>query len=125
VLNQYTHFTIFEWKKVLNCLMVFFLKRILAPGLGVAAVDGLEICNAEVGKLVTRPGKSLVTTNTVDKDQKCWFPFSTGLPFTATLRMGMEGFHMTVNGKHISSFAYRQVRVCATPIIHHPSFFKA
>ncbi|KAH8934904.1 hypothetical protein BDL97_17G004700 [Sphagnum fallax] len=80
----------------------------LAPGSGIAAVDGLEICNADVGKVVTRPGKSLEKTNTVDKDQKCWFPFSTGLPFTATLRMGLEGFHMTVNGKHISSFAYHQ-----------------
>ncbi|KAH8934907.1 hypothetical protein BDL97_17G004700 [Sphagnum fallax] len=78
------------------------------PGSGIAAVDGLEICNADVGKVVTRPGKSLEKTNTVDKDQKCWFPFSTGLPFTATLRMGLEGFHMTVNGKHISSFAYHQ-----------------
>jgi hypothetical protein len=103
----------------------FFLKEFLAPGSGIAAVDGLEICNADVGKVVTRPGKSLEKTNTVDKDQKCWFPFSTGLPFTATLRMGLEGFHMTVNGKHISSFAYHQVRVCATPIIHHHSFFKA
>ncbi len=38
--------------------------------------------------------------------------------------MGLEGFHMTVNGKHISSFAYHQMRVCATPISHHLSFFK-
>jgi hypothetical protein len=45
----------------------FFLKEFLAPGLGVATVDGLEICNAG-GKLVTRPRKSLEKTNTVDKD---------------------------------------------------------
>jgi hypothetical protein len=33
----------------------------------------------------------------------------TGKWDAATLWMGAEGFHMTVNGRHISSFQYRQV----------------
>lgn len=37
------------------------------------------------------------------------FPFSEGNPFTATLWVGSEGFHMTVNGRHETSFAYREV----------------
>lgn len=36
------------------------------------------------------------------------FPFSEGNLFTATLWVGLEGFHMTVNGRHETSFAYRE-----------------
>ncbi|KAJ8766232.1 hypothetical protein K2173_022291 [Erythroxylum novogranatense] len=36
------------------------------------------------------------------------FPFVEGNPFTATLWVGLEGFHMTVNGRHETSFAYRE-----------------
>lgn len=39
------------------------------------------------------------------------YPFLEGNPFTATLWAGMEGFHMTVNGRHETSFAYREVSV--------------
>lgn len=38
------------------------------------------------------------------------FPFVDGNPFTATLWVGLDGFHMTVNGRHETSFAYREVR---------------
>lgn len=38
------------------------------------------------------------------------FPFVEGNPFSATLWVGLEGFHMTVNGRHETSFAYREVR---------------
>lgn len=38
------------------------------------------------------------------------FPFVEGNPFAATLWAGPEGFHMTVNGRHETSFAYREVR---------------
>jgi hypothetical protein len=38
------------------------------------------------------------------------FPFVEGNPFTATLWVGLEGFHMTVSGRHETSFAYREVR---------------
>lgn len=38
------------------------------------------------------------------------FPFAEGNPFTATFWVGSEGFHMTVNGRHETSFAFREVR---------------
>jgi len=36
------------------------------------------------------------------------FPFLKGSPFTAALWFGLEGFHMTINGRHETSFAYRE-----------------
>ncbi|EEE54468.1 hypothetical protein OsJ_01566 [Oryza sativa Japonica Group] len=36
------------------------------------------------------------------------FSIIEGEPFTATLWAGAEGFHMTVNGRHDTSFAYRE-----------------
>lgn len=44
------------------------------------------------------------------------FPFTEGNPFTATLWVGSEGFHMTVNGRHETSFAFREVRYEASHI---------
>jgi hypothetical protein len=46
-----------------------------------------------------------------------WFPFAEGIPFAATLWMGAEGFHMTVNGRHISSFQYCQVWMPSSIVI--------
>lgn len=37
------------------------------------------------------------------------FQFVEGNPFIATFWAGSEGFHMTVNGRHETSFAYREV----------------
>ncbi|MBA0842826.1 hypothetical protein Goarm_002630 [Gossypium armourianum] len=37
-----------------------------------------------------------------------YFPFKHGSLFVATLRLGSEGIQMTVDGKHITSFAYRE-----------------
>ncbi|KAF5939381.1 hypothetical protein HYC85_023640 [Camellia sinensis] len=36
------------------------------------------------------------------------FPFVEGNPFTATLWVGLEGFHMTLNGRHETSLRYRK-----------------
>ncbi|KAG0494725.1 hypothetical protein HPP92_005719 [Vanilla planifolia] len=36
------------------------------------------------------------------------FPFRHGYLAIATLRIGAEGFHMSVNGKHLTSFAFRE-----------------
>lgn len=40
---------------------------------------------------------------------RTYFPFKQGYPFVATIRVGSEGIQMTVDGKHITSFAYREV----------------
>lgn len=45
------------------------------------------------------------------------FPFVEGNPFTATLWVGPEGFHMAVNGRHETSFAYREVSCQNTYVI--------
>lgn len=47
------------------------------------------------------------------------FPFVEGNPFTATLWVGIEGFHMTLNGRHETSFAYREVRCQITSMIYN------
>lgn len=38
-----------------------------------------------------------------------YFPFKQGYLSVATLRVGAEGIQMTVDGKHITSFAFRDV----------------
>lgn len=40
------------------------------------------------------------------------FPFVEGKLFVLTLRAGMEGYHISVNGRHITSFPYRTVSNC-------------
>lgn len=79
-------------------------------------VDGLAKCNEEVVRSAEEEiahasnlsvnqssnvssGKAHVSAN---------FPFSEGSPFTATLWTGVEGFHMSVNGRHETSFEYRE-----------------
>ncbi|KAK8921787.1 Beta-1,3-galactosyltransferase 15 [Platanthera zijinensis] len=37
-----------------------------------------------------------------------YFPFMQGYLAVSTLRVGAEGIHMSVNGKHITSFAFRE-----------------
>lgn len=37
------------------------------------------------------------------------YPFAEGKLFVLTLRAGMEGYHISVNGRHITSFPYRTV----------------
>ena len=61
-------------------------------------VDELDQCNKMVGK----------DDNQGSKARK-YFPFKQSYPFVATLRVGSEGIQMTVDGKHITSFAFREV----------------
>lgn len=39
-----------------------------------------------------------------------YFPFKQGYLSVMTLRVGEEGIQMTVDGKHTTSFAYREVK---------------
>lgn len=76
-------------------------------------VDGLDVCIEQVGKAAVRTfpedaANGKWTSLLASSGKKPWFPFINGLPFAATLWVGWEGFHMTVNGKHVTSFAYRQ-----------------
>lgn len=77
-------------------------------------VDALTKCN---GKVIRRSAENVnaslsgndLRTNISDgsASMSATFPFVEGTPFTATLWAGNEGFHMTVNGRHETSFSYR------------------
>lgn len=60
-------------------------------------VDELDQCNEKVGKMVNK-----------ESNTRSYFPFKQGYLSVATLRVGSEGIQMTVDGKHISSFAFRE-----------------
>ncbi|MED6121658.1 hypothetical protein PIB30_032199 [Stylosanthes scabra] len=77
-------------------------------------VDELEQCNKIVGKNMEGNGMHSHTSRKLSapieeqlKNRK-YFPFKQGDPFVATIRVGSEGIQMTVDGKHITSFAFRQ-----------------
>ncbi|KAG6534862.1 hypothetical protein ZIOFF_008768 [Zingiber officinale] len=76
-------------------------------------VDDLEQCLDMIGKdkdyksnLYNFPRRSMGLMDVVE--QRKYFPFRQGNLAIATIRMGLEGIQMTVDGKHITSFAYRE-----------------
>ncbi|KAG8654118.1 beta-1,3-galactosyltransferase GALT1 isoform X1 [Manihot esculenta] len=77
-------------------------------------VDELDQCNKIVGSNATRvaimhskgPRRSSMVQE--GSKRKRYFPFKQGYLSVATLRVGSEGIQMTVDGKHITSFAYRE-----------------
>lgn len=82
-------------------------------------MDELEQCNQMVGKENKRNPEVNKHFNSSKRalelmktdSPKTYFPFKQGYPSVATLRVGLEGIQMTVDGKHITSFAYRDVSV--------------
>ncbi|XP_039125602.1 beta-1,3-galactosyltransferase GALT1 isoform X2 [Dioscorea cayenensis subsp. rotundata] len=82
---------------------------------GIKKVDDLEQCSAMVGKDDKRVlastrhlNASKRSSNKEGAKPKQYFPFKQGYLAIATLRVGVEGIQMTVDGKHITSFAYRE-----------------
>ncbi|XP_061991708.1 beta-1,3-galactosyltransferase GALT1 [Rosa rugosa] len=74
-------------------------------------VDELDNCNKIVGKTGEQRIRSNVSRKSPLQDgskPRKYFPFKQGYPFVATLRVGSEGIQMTVDGKHITSFAVRE-----------------
>ncbi|KAF8095735.1 hypothetical protein N665_0323s0003 [Sinapis alba] len=78
-------------------------------------VDDLDQCDKVVGREVNRTSSTSLQSNTsrgihvakeASKHEK-YFPFKQGFLSVATLRVGTEGMQMTVDGKHITSFAFR------------------
>ncbi|KAL6562514.1 Beta-1,3-galactosyltransferase galt1 [Orobanche gracilis] len=68
-------------------------------------VDELDQCNEFLGKETNQTVKASQHGN--GKPRK-YFPFKQNDLFVATLRVGSEGIQMTVDGKHITSFAFRE-----------------
>lgn len=83
---------------------------------GRQKVDDLDRCNEKVGKAanrkyVNRNRSEIAKETTVRRmgaKENLYFPFIEGYAFVATIWVGMDGFHMTVNGKHVTSFEYRE-----------------
>ncbi|XP_016507168.1 hydroxyproline O-galactosyltransferase GALT3-like [Nicotiana tabacum] len=79
-------------------------------------VDGLVKCNAKIFRNnveeianATSPSSPIsADVSNASAYGTSNYPFLEGNPFTATLWAGIEGFHMTVNGRHETSFAYRE-----------------
>ncbi|KAJ4889734.1 hypothetical protein Rs2_29482 [Raphanus sativus] len=78
-------------------------------------VDDLDQCDKVVGREVNRTSSASLQSNTskgipvakeASKHEK-YFPFKQGFLSVATLRVGTDGMQMTVDGKHITSFAFR------------------
>uniref|UniRef100_A0A1J3CF31 Putative beta-1,3-galactosyltransferase 16 n=1 Tax=Noccaea caerulescens TaxID=107243 RepID=A0A1J3CF31_NOCCA len=70
-------------------------------------VDELPLCNQQTGRIALEESPNDDATMEFSLGNAN-FPFLKGSPFTATLWFGLEGFHMTVNGRHETSFAYRE-----------------
>ncbi|MCL7033344.1 hypothetical protein MKW94_020347 [Papaver nudicaule] len=79
-------------------------------------VDGLHMCNEMVGKNDTQRFMGNKNYNSSRRSSMArerykprqFFPFKQGHLSVATIRVGAEGLQMTVDGKHITSFAYRE-----------------
>ncbi|XP_021889538.1 hydroxyproline O-galactosyltransferase GALT3 [Carica papaya] len=79
-------------------------------------VDELALCNEHIvrstmdkNQNVSRPSADKLTNVSWESAHATAnFPFVGGSPFIATLWVGLEGFHMTVNGRHETSFAYKE-----------------
>lgn len=69
-------------------------------------MDELDQCNEVVGNVIATNKSSMVQDGA--KSRK-YFPFKQGYLSVATLRVGSEGIQMTVDGRHITSFAFREV----------------
>ncbi|XP_051122483.1 beta-1,3-galactosyltransferase GALT1-like [Andrographis paniculata] len=81
----------------------------------IKKVDDLDQCNELVGRETNQTVKASRLANGTSKismvhDGKTtkYFPFRQHDLFVATLRIGAEGIQMTVDGKHITSFAFRE-----------------
>ncbi|XP_048229647.1 beta-1,3-galactosyltransferase GALT1 [Ricinus communis] len=77
-------------------------------------VDELSQCNKMVGKDNSQKFAANGSSNnfsTMSRNRtgaRWYFPFKQGFLSVMTLRMGEEGIQMTVDGKHVTSFAYRE-----------------
>ncbi|XP_065854958.1 beta-1,3-galactosyltransferase GALT1-like [Euphorbia lathyris] len=75
-------------------------------------VDKLNLCNELVGKDYKFTGSSNISVSSSTSKNRSrvrrYFPFKQGYLSVMTLSVGEEGIQMTIDGKHITSFAYRE-----------------
>ena len=82
----------------------------------IYAVDGLLKCEKWVRDDDNHSGESKTSwwlNRLIGRTQKVsieWpYPFGEEKLFVLTLSAGLEGYHINVNGRHITSFPYRTV----------------
>ena len=80
------------------------------------AVDGFRRCEKWMRNDATDSKESKTTSwfkRFIGREQKpevTWpFPFVEGRLFILTIRAGIEGYHISVGGRHVTSFPYRTV----------------
>ncbi|KAL7120084.1 hypothetical protein ACP275_02G101300 [Erythranthe tilingii] len=86
-----------------------------AAPLDLIKVDGLVKCNTQMVRITAEntlnashpANRKLANVSEGSIHTSATFHFVEGNPFTATLWAGDQGFHMTVNGRHETSYAYR------------------
>lgn len=86
-------------------------------------MDELNQCNEMVGKDYSQKFTASRLSNismwsSMSKNgtkARRYFPFKQGHLSVMTLRVGEEGIQMAVDGKHITSFAYREVISLVSP----------
>ena len=91
-------------------------------------VDGFRRCEKWTKNDNAEPvdSKESMTTSWfkrfIGREQKpevTWsFPFAEGRVFVLTLRAGIDGFHINVGGRHVTSFPYRPVCFHQMSILH-------
>lgn len=81
------------------------------------AVDGYRRCEKWMRNDAVDSKESKTTSwfnRFIGREQKpevTWpFPFVEGRLFILTIRAGVEGYHISVGGRHVTSFPYRTVR---------------
>lgn len=99
----------------------------LAACMLLISVDELDQCNELLGQENNHTVKANRYTDgsislVHDGKPRKYFPFKQNDLFVATLRVGSEGIQMTVDGKHITSFAFREVMILHP--LDHKNFTK-
>ncbi|CAN1187828.1 Beta-1,3-galactosyltransferase GALT1 [Linum perenne] len=77
----------------------------------IKKVDELDQCNKVVGKNSSKihdNGRKRLPMIQDGSRTRTYFPFKQGSLSVMTIRVGTEGIQTTVDGKHITSFAYRE-----------------
>lgn len=77
-------------------------------------IDGYRRCEKWMSNDVVDPKESKTTSwftrfiGRKHKPELLWpFPFAEGKMFILTIRAGIEGYHINIGGRHVSSFPYR------------------
>lgn len=103
------HLFLFAFWKILRTFIKYLIPILLA-------VDGYRRCEKWIRNDVVDSKESKTTSwfgrfiGRAQKPEVTWpFPFAEGRLFILTLRAGVDGYHIVVGGRHVTSFAYRTV----------------